>query len=120
MIAKPSMEDALFSKLSFPLVVFRLQTDPRVLVMVVYALQLSGLGVAQNATARIEDVSKSVLNKIPVSTLQVMSFPYFHLVTHSIFVFFYSDLRLGGAVGARMNVGSSYSERGPVVAWVQT
>lgn len=35
-------------------------------------LQLPGIGVAKNATAKIEDVSKQMLNKIPVATFQVM------------------------------------------------
>lgn len=35
-------------------------------------LQLLGIKMAANASARIEDVSKQVLNKIPVATLQVI------------------------------------------------
>lgn len=40
--------------------------------IILIVFQVLGMRVAQNATAKIEDVSKQVLNRIPVATLQVM------------------------------------------------
>ena len=41
-------------------------------MVVLCLLQLPGIRMAQNASAKIEDVSKQVLNRIPVATLQVL------------------------------------------------
>lgn len=64
-------------------------------------LQLPGMGVAKNATAKIEDVSKQMLNKIPVSTFQVMvavlyGFRLMHTLVNTNFTH-HNFLELGSA-----------------------